>query len=211
MGRPSDQSAQMRLYDRRNQRLYLNASERERFIAAAWAAPGEVRTFCLTLAYTGCRISEAIELTPAAVQLSSRLIGFRTLKKRQAHVVREVPIPSMLARELDRVHTISALPGSRQPLWPHRGRPVYRSLAYRWVKATMAEAGIEGAQAMPKGLRHGYGVHAIRAGVQLHMLSKWMGHASLKTTAIYATAVGLEELEIADRMWAGEDESAVER
>lgn len=65
----------------------------------------------------------------------------------------------------------------------------------------MAEAEIYGSQATPKGLRHGYGIHAVRSGVQLHMLQKWMGHANMSTTAIYANAVGAEELEIADRMW----------
>lgn len=65
----------------------------------------------------------------------------------------------------------------------------------------MADAGIVGAQACPKGLRHGYGIHATSCGVQLHMLQKWMGHASMQTTAIYATALGPEELEIAGRMW----------
>jgi site-specific recombinase XerD len=65
----------------------------------------------------------------------------------------------------------------------------------------MERAEIVGPQASPKGLRHGYGIHAVRSGVQLHMLQKWMGHASMTTTAIYVNAVGDEELEIADRMW----------
>jgi integrase len=34
------------------------------------------------------------------------------------------------------------------------------------------------------------------------MLRKWMGHSSIETTAIYANAVGKEEMEIAGRMWA---------
>ncbi|WP_425499112.1 tyrosine-type recombinase/integrase [Hoeflea poritis] len=59
----------------------------------------------------------------------------------------------------------------------------------------------QGAQASPKRLRHGYGVHALRMGIPLNMLSKWMGHASIATTAIYGNAVGSEELEIAGRMW----------
>ncbi len=35
----------------------------------------------------------------------------------------------------------------------------------------------------------------------LHMVQKWMGHAQLSTTAIYANAVGKEEQHIAARMW----------
>ena len=39
------------------------------------------------------------------------------------------------------------------------------------------------------------------SGVPLNMLSKWMGHADIKTTAIYANAIGKEEQDIAARMW----------
>lgn len=52
-----------------------------------------------------------------------------------------------------------------------------------------------------KGLRHGFGVHATVQGVPLHMLQRWLGHAQLSTTAIYADAVGKEEQDIAARMW----------
>ena len=51
-------------------------------------------------------------------------------------------------------------------------------------------------------MRHGFGVHAISSGVPLHMLSKWMGHATLEVTAIYANALGAEEQSIAARMWS---------
>ena len=43
---------------------------------------------------------------------------------------------------------------------------------------------------MPEGLRHGYGIHAIGKGIPLNMLQKWMGHAQMETTSIYANAVG---------------------
>jgi hypothetical protein len=62
-------------------------------------------------------------------------------------------------------------------------------------------AGIEGPQASPKGLRHGFGVQAVSSGVPLNMVQKWLGHAQLSTTAIYADAVGAEEKSIMDRMW----------
>ena len=77
-----------------------------------------------------------------------------------------------------------------------------RIVAYRWVKLVMRQAGISGPQACPKGLRHAFAIHAIRCGIQLNMLQKWMGHADIKTTAIYANAVGAEEIEIAEKMWS---------
>ena len=198
---PNTNAAEMRLYDRQKRRLYLNAAERQRFLSAAMNSAPEVRTLCLTMAYTGCRISEALELSASSVQVSARSITFRTLKKRQKLVMREVPIPKLLAEDLAQTFAIAVSSDATTPLWRHGDKRLSRGQAYRLIKARMREADIEGAQACPKGLRHGYGVHAIRSGVQLNMLSKWMGHASLATTAIYATAIGREELEIADRMW----------
>ncbi|KAB7615839.1 site-specific integrase [Amylibacter sp. SFDW26] len=58
----------------------------------------------------------------------------------------------------------------------------------------MKDAKVTGPQVSPKGLRHGYGINAVRSGVQLNMLQKWMGHAFITTTAIYANTVGPEEL-----------------
>ena len=63
-------------------------------------------------------------------------------------------------------------------------------------------AGISGPQASPKGLRHGFGVAAVQAGIPLNMVQKWLGHAQLSTTAIYADAVGAEEQVIVERMWS---------
>jgi len=45
-------------------------------------------------------------------------------------------------------------------------------------------------------------VHAISSGVPLNMFGKWMGHATLEVTAIYANALGAEEQGIAARMWS---------
>ena len=64
-------------------------------------------------------------------------------------------------------------------------------------------AGAGGAQPLgrcPKGLRHGFGVQAVSRGIALIMAQKWLGHARLTTTAIYADAVGEEEQSIAAHM-----------
>ncbi|MBB4305518.1 integrase [Rhodobium orientis] len=191
----------MRIYAATGERLYINADERARFLAVADAAGGPVQTLCLTLAYTGCRLSEALALTPAAIQLGPGVIAIRCLKKRDKVVIREVPVPPVLLALLDRVHGVHhaqrAGPiAATAPLWPY-----HRATAWRIVKTVMERAAISGPQATAKGLRHGFGVHAIRYGVQLNMLQKWMGHASMSTTAIYANATGHEERLIAERMW----------
>jgi integrase/recombinase XerD len=55
---------------------------------------------------------------------------------------------------------------------------------------------------LPEGLRHEYAIPALSRGVPLNMLSKWMGHSQMETTAIYANVVGEEQQSIAARMWA---------
>ena len=68
--------------------------------------------------------------------------------------------------------------------------------------ALMRAAGIEGPQACPRGLRHAYGVAAVSAGVPLPTVAAVLGHASLDTTAIYTTAIGVEARELVARVWA---------
>ena len=66
----------------------------------------------------------------------------------------------------------------------------------------MADAGIRGPQASPKGLRHGFGVAAVQAGVPLNLIQRWLGHASLETTSIYTQVIGDEERALADRIFS---------
>jgi integrase/recombinase XerD len=65
----------------------------------------------------------------------------------------------------------------------------------------MQAAGLEGVPASPTGLRHGFGAAAVTAGMPLNLVQKWLGHAQLSTTAVYANAVDAEEKGIARRMW----------
>lgn len=65
----------------------------------------------------------------------------------------------------------------------------------------MKGAKIEGPRTTPKGLRHGFGVSATVTCVPLNEVQKWLGHADLKTTAIYVGATRAEEDTIGERMW----------
>ena len=181
----------MQLHDAQGKRLYLTAAERVAFLAAAAKVARPVRTLCGVLHTTGCRVSEALALTPEHVDLPGKAVVFETLKKRRRGIYRAVPAPPGLLDQLDLVHGVrEAWRRGRghadQPLWPWS-----RMTAWRHVTAVMAAAGIPaGPHRSPKGLRHGFGVHAISSGVPLNMLSKWMGHATLEVTAIYANALG---------------------
>jgi integrase len=164
--------------DKDGKRLYLTAAERQSFLHAAARMPGEVRSFCETLHYTGCRISEALNLTVDRIDLDNEVVVFETLKKRRTGVYRSVPVPAELLNTLELVHQIRRPGKANRLLWSWS-----RVTAWRHVKAVMAEARIQkGPQTSPKGLRHGYGVNAISAGVPHHIPPKWMGHSAIKTT-----------------------------
>jgi integrase len=190
------------LYTAAGRRKYLTAAERSRFIEAADSClRSELRTLCLTLAHTGCRISEALSLTGASIECDGGFIAIRSLKKRKGIIViREVPVPASLLDALTSVHGLGTDRLAIR-LWP-----LSRSRAWQLVKSVMRHAGIpSGPHATPKGLRHGFGLHAIRSGVPLNLVQRWLGHASMTTTAIYLQAMGFEEREIAARMWARDD------
>lgn len=192
----------LRLHDAQGRRKYLTEAERKAFLAAAGKAPRPVRTLCFVLAYTGCRITEALELTASRIDIEAGQIIFESLKKRRRGLYRAVPVPEAVIEALDLVHGLREAQKGRDGGRGVRLWEFSRTSAWRYVAAVLEEAGVRGPQASPKGLRHGFGVQAVSSGVPLNMVQKWLGHAQLTTTAIYADAVGAEEQSIMSRMWA---------
>ena len=181
-------------------RKYLTDEERKRFLAAVRAHPKPAtQTLARTLALTGCRVSEALAIRACDVDLDAAELRMSTLKRRREHW-RAVPVPEDLVQALDLVHRVRASQASSRartrPLWP-----ITRQGAHRQVTKLMAEAGIAGPQATPRGLRHAFGVAAVQAGVPLTTIAAVLGHANVSTTAIYTTAMGAEARELVSRLW----------
>lgn len=190
------------LYDATGKRKYLTQDERTAFLKAAERAEREVRTFCGMLAYTGCRISEALALTADRVDLAQGVIVFESLKKRKKGVYRGVPVPPAFLDALDLVHNVRQAQAKKDGGRSLRLWTWGRTWAWEQVKAVMQAAHLtDPASATPKGLRHSFGVAAVSNGIPLNLVQRWLGHAQLSTTAIYADAVGAEEKSIASRMW----------
>ncbi len=189
----------MSLYHQ-GQRKYLTPTERQSFLRHTDSS-SKIATFCATLVHTGCRISEALALTVDRVDLADGVLIFESLKKRRRGMYRAVPVPPAFLMRLDAVHDIAALQhraeaGQSTRLWTFS-----RTTGWRYVRSAMAQAGIAGLHATPKGLRHGFGIKAVVSQVPLNMLQKWLGHAQMTTTAIYTAAIGPEEKQIAQKMW----------
>jgi integrase len=189
------------IYDREGNRKYLTLAERSNFLATIHDLSPEVQTFCLMLSYTGARISEVLALTPSRVDPEAGIVVLESLKKRRRGAFRAVPLPDALIRELDRVHHVAErrrTPGTAtRPLWGW-----CRTTAWTRVKAGMAAAEISGPQASPKGFRHAFAVGALQAGVPINLVRRWLGHARISTTEIYADAIGPEERAMAGKLWA---------
>jgi integrase len=180
----------------RGERKYLNRGERLRFYRAAEGiACTERRLLCLTLLFTGCRISEALNLPASAIDEAERSLIFRTLKQRGGERYRSVPVPASLIRGL-KAYAGSAAIERDARIWP-RGR----TWAWERVKACMREAGLTGIKAVPKGLRHGFAVACVENNVPLTDIQEMLGHAKLETTKIYLTLVGNERRALVSRTW----------
>ena len=182
-------------------RKYLNRDERQRVLGACTMLEIRHALFILVLAWTGARVSEILALTPRAFQVERSLISIMTLKRRRWSV-REVPIQPELMQLLAQEFSLPDAQQDQQRcnvrLWP-----MHRVTAWRYVKHVMAVGGVSGRAACPRGMRHAFGVGTLQAGVPITLLQRWMGHARLSTTAIYATVSGPEELAMAKKFWDG--------
>lgn len=190
---------QQMIYGKNGQRKYLTNSERRAFLVAAAKFEPETLTLCWVISAIGCRISEALSLTANSIDRDNRMIIIECLKKRRRGVYRSVPVPAELIDLLHEVHDLRAHVGQGKEaprLWAFS-----RVTAYRRIRKVMESVDLNGCHAMPKGLRHCFGVSAIQSQVPLNMVQRWLGHADMRTTAIYAAATGPEERNIARRMW----------
>ena len=136
---------------------------------------------------------------PASFQVESCIVALRTLKRR-VHDVREVPVPRQLVRRINRRFDFA-----RARRHPAIARPcLWRwssATGWRIIKRVMQIAHIAGYQATPRGLRHSFAIASLQAGLPLNLVQRWMGHARISTTAIYAAACGPEELAFAEQVW----------
>jgi integrase/recombinase XerD len=190
---------QQMIFGRNGQRKYMTTAERNTFLHAASGFDDVTLTLCWLISATGCRISEALAVSQHNIDWETKMVVFESLKKRRAGIYRTVPVPEALLDLLADVHGLTRQGQSEAEairLWPFS-----RATAYRRIRKVIEAAGLQGQHAMPKGLRHCFGVAAIQSQVPLDMVQRWLGHADMRTTAVYTSAMGPEERSIAQRMW----------
>jgi integrase len=187
------------LYSPTGRRKYVNIAERAALLSQLASLRAEDRLLILMLAYTGARVSEVLSLTASAFQLDTGVVAIRTLKRR-GEFVRELLLPPSLITELERCFELR-LRNRNEQLANERLWPIHRVTAWKMVRKAMARAGIHGVHATPRGLRHSLGVTTLAAGLPLTLVQRMLGHASIKTTAIYTQVAGPEERLFISRFW----------
>ena len=179
-------------YDHEGKRKYLSRAEGSQFVQHATALPRCQALFCLTIYYTGCRISEALALRRQDVDLETKAVRIRSLKKRNKCEIRRLPIPVFLVTGLLGI----APQEENKLLWAFS-----RTTGWRVIKSVMRKAEISGIHATTKGLRHGFGVRGAMMRIPPNVIQQWMGHADLATTAIYLAVKDDEERELIEKTW----------
>src|SRR5271156_3791052 len=155
----------------------------------------------LTVCYaTGLRISEAVRLTPAAIDSKRMVIRVEQGKGRKDRYV--MLSPKLL--DMLRGYWKSTHPGKW--LFPGRwpGEPISPLSINRTCREVSQKCGL-GKPIGPHSLRHAFAVHLLEAGTDLRTIQLLLGHRNLSTTAKYlmiatskvcATASPLESLDI---------------
>ena len=196
-------SPRMPIVDEQSERPYPDASERTAFMKAAFTVLNkQQRMFCHVLYETGCRPTEALNLTANCVDVENKRIRIRSLKKRKTDkhgkptkaLYREIPVDPFFIRELDTVFDIRVRQANseldKSLLWSYG-----KTTAWKLIKKAMTEANIHGKRASAKSLRHSYGVMLCTADhpPPLHIIAKMMGHSNTSYTEVYLSVVGNEE------------------
>lgn len=185
------------LIDKSGERKYLTLEEQRRFLIQVDQLTDDdalLKTLAMVILLTGCRVSEALELTTAHIDFAEYRIVIRCLKRRNPHVYRRVPVDEELLGLLNNVHGIFTAQerGECFKLWSY-----HRSTAYRKIARLMERANIRGTRATPRGLRHSFGARHNLKRLPLKLAKKWMGHKKVENTLVYTDLEGDEERQFA--------------
>lgn len=174
---------------------------------AAVIAAAKCRRFrvLFTLIYhCGLRLGEAIRIAPRDIDAKALRIRIRHAKGGRE---RYVPISEGMEAQL---RAFWYLHRNRQWMFPGLGRgwkglKITAQQAAKKSGHPISEAGVQiafqrcvsesgiGKPATVHTLRHSYATHLLEAGIALPLISKYLGHSSIKTTVLYTHLTSVSE------------------
>lgn len=166
--------------------VVLSVEEVRQTLAAVQRAPYRV---CLSTLYAcGLRLQEGLHLQVANIDSSRMQIHVRGGKGNRD---RYIPLPertlAMLRQHwLTHRDAVWLFPAQDSNLLGARTarQPMCDSSVQRAWQAAVQASGLH-KHATVHTLRHSWATHLLEAGVNLRVIQVWLGHSSLKTTAIY--------------------------
>jgi integrase/recombinase XerD len=166
----------------------LSPGEAERLIeAAAGTAPRSLRDQALVeLLYgAGLRVSEAIGLDKAGVDLDDRLVRVigKGSKERVVPVGRHAA--EALRRYLSRGRPYLDRRNRPELFLNARGGALTRAGAFLILRKLAEKAGLDPHRVHPHLLRHSFATHLLEGGADLRSVQEMLGHADLATTELY--------------------------
>jgi integrase len=137
---------------------------------------GHFKLFILFCLYTGCRRGEALNLRWEDVDMETGMLKFRLTKTGKSRVV---PLNDVLMNEFKNLHKNG-----------DRVFPFHANFVTHKFKKYLRASGIPSRESLHlHSLRHTFASHMIMAGVDLMTVSKLLGHATVRTTELYAHLV----------------------
>lgn len=186
------------------ERKYLNKEERQAFRQAALYMEPSIRTFCLMMYYTGCRLGEALEVTPDRLDFDDQRVLIRTLKQNRqkpdrADRYRIVELPNEYLATLQSFFKAKSRRGTKtgaKPIWTFTTRT-----GQNYVKKVMNATGISGKKASSRGLRHSMGVMLALDKVPVNVIQDILGHKFPESTQIYMQILGEDRRQLISNVW----------
>jgi len=158
--------------------VVLSFEETRRFFAALDSFRS--RMILMTAYSAGLRISEVVNLNVSDIDNQRMVLHIRKGKRNKDRYVMLSPVLLTMLRHW----WVAARPVTY--LFPSRtgSRRALVGAVQRACKEAQERAGID-KRVTPHTLRHSFATHLLEAGTDLRVIQELLGHASIKTTAIY--------------------------
>jgi len=166
----------------------LSPGEVERLIeAATGVTPRALRDQALVeLLYgAGLRVSEAVGLDKAGVDLESRLVRALGKGSKERIVPLGRPAVDALNRYLARGRPYLDKRHRAELFLNAQGGALTRAGAFLILRKLAEKAGLEPERIHPHLLRHSFATHLLEGGADLRSVQEMLGHADLATTELY--------------------------
>jgi integrase/recombinase XerD len=166
----------------------LSPGEVERLIeSAAGVTPRALRDQALVeLLYgAGLRVSEAVGLDKAGVDLENRFVRALGKGSKERIVPLGRPAVEALARYLSRGRPHLDRRHRPELFLNAKGGPLTRAGAFLILRKLAEKAGLDPERIHPHLLRHSFATHLLEGGADLRSVQEMLGHADLATTELY--------------------------